>query len=166
MTPPHLFMTLVVVFLAFPAAFRNRTAGALVGSWCVQELTWLLSGQFIPQMGGVILDYFILVVVFTKPEVRDCSPYRTIWHQFLAFACERSWNDVVVIAIFPLMWLSHIALDDYYGWWARWWLALAQFLVAGAEALGPLLHRGIVAFRQRSSEPPPDAMRMGLAGYA
>jgi hypothetical protein len=166
MTLPAAVMDAVVVLVAFPAAFRNRTALALVLSWLVQYLALLLSGEFLPPMGGVILDYFVLITILTKPEVRDCSPYPTLAHQFWALVCERSWNDSAVAVIFPLMWLSHLLLDDYHSWWARWWLALAQFLVAGVEAIGPLLRHAISARRRDRQEPPPDALRNGLAGYA
>jgi hypothetical protein len=165
MSAPALVFLIVVLLVGLPSLFLNRTAAALVISWCVQETIALVTGENASVLTGLLLDYFVILVVIGKPEIRDCSPYPTMRHQVLALWCERSISDASVLTLFPIMWLVHaMNIDPYYRWWTLWGLALAQLLLAGAEALGPPLRRALVAFHPRVT-PPPDLMKVA-AGHA
>jgi hypothetical protein len=170
MSTPELVFLSVMLAIGLPALLLNRTApalsvAALAISWCVQEAFWLVSGECIGTLGGLALDYGAILVIVAKPEIRDCSPYPTLWHQILSFWCERSIWDAAILAIFPLMWLVHASrLDPYHQYWSLWWLALVQFLLAGAEALGPPLRHGFVALHRLREKLPPGMSRVN-EGY-
>jgi hypothetical protein len=166
MSGPEIVFLSIILLVGAPAAFFNRTALSLVVSWSIQEAVCLVTGQGSGTMLGLVLDYGVILFVLSKPEVRDCSPYPTMWHQILSFWCERSFWDGAVLTIFPLMWLIHASkFDVYYQWWALWWLALAQIVLAGVEALGPPLRRAFVAMLRTRERPPPGFPRVA-ASYA
>jgi len=130
-------MWAVVAGIGFPAAFRNRTALALCASWLIAEVVCRTTGESLPILLYFILDYAVLLVIFTKPEIRDLSPYRSFADQMMALAKERSPSDVVVVAIFPLMWIIYVVdIGDFYRWWVLWGLVQLQFFAAGWEAWG------------------------------
>jgi hypothetical protein len=165
MSLPELVFLTVVLAIGLPSAVYNRTAAALVGSWGMQEVVAIVAGVPPGTVAGLVLDLGVIAVVLCKPEVRDCSPYRTMGKQIAAFWCERSAWDSAILTIFPIMWTVHaMNIDLYYRWWALWWLALVQVLLSGAEALGPPLRRILVVFLTRVT-PPPNLMKVA-AGHA
>jgi len=162
MTLPALVMWAVVVGIGFPAAFRNRTALALCGSWLASEILWRATGENLPILLYFILDYAVLLVIFTKPEVRDLSPYHGFGDQVRALWRERSASDVIVACIFPAMWVVYtVDIGDFYRWWTLWGLVQLQFYAAGWEALSLWM-----ATRRASRlSKPPGLLKLGLAGH-
>lgn len=125
----------VVVGVGFPAAFRNRTALALCVAWLVPEVIYFFLDTNLPLMLYFIFDYLVIIVMFTKPDLCDLSPYTSLGAQFRALWFERCRTDFIVGAIFPVMWLIYIVrIDDFYKWWTLWGLVLVQFFVSGWEA--------------------------------
>lgn len=162
MPAEELIMWAVVVGIGFPAATVNRTAFALSGAWLAAELVARVTDENLPISLYFLLDYAVLLAIFTKPEIRDLSPYRTFADQLKAMVLERSRSDVFVAGIFPLMWIIYVAdIGDYYRWWVLWGLVQLQFLAAGVEA----------AIRFRSARKkvrgvkPPGLFKLGLAGH-
>lgn len=161
-TVAELIMWGVVAGIGFPAAFLNRTAFALCASWLVAELICRKTGENLPILVYFIFDYFVLLVIFTKPETRDMSPYRTFGDQIKALWREHCATDVFIAAIFPVMWLIYVApIGEIYRWWGLWGLVQVQFFAAGREAY--CLWR---AARSKARDlEPPGAFKLGLAGH-
>jgi hypothetical protein len=158
---PALIMWAVVVGVGVPAAFRNWTALALCWAWLISELLWRLTGENLPVGAYFILDYAVLLVIFTKPETRDFSPYRSFTDQVRALWREHSPSDVIIAAIFPLMWIVYVAdIGDFYRWWVLWGLVQLQFFAAGWEAFCLAW-----ADRKVSGAKPPGLFKLGLAGH-
>jgi hypothetical protein len=155
-------MWAIVAGIGIPAALRNRTALALCGSWLLAVLVWQITGENLPLPLYFILDYFVLLVIFTKPEVRDCSPYRTFGDQMWAPLRELCPSDILIACIFPVMWVVYVVdIGDFYRWWVLWGLVQLQFYAAGWEAFS--LWRA-----ERRKEPdtePPSLLKLGLAGH-
>lgn len=155
-------MWTVVAGIGFPAAFRNRTALALCLSWLAGEMIWRVTGENLPLPFYFILDYAVLLVIFTKPEIRDCSPYHSFADQVRALWKERSLSDVIVAAIFPLMWIVYVVdIGDFYRWWVLWGLVQLQFFAAGWEAAMCFLR----ARKKVRDAKPPGLLKLGLAGH-
>ncbi len=155
-------MWVVVAGIGFPAAYFNRTALALCVSWLAAEALWRITDENLPILLYFILDYFVLLVIFTKPETRDLSPYRTFADQVRALWLERHSSDVIVAGIFPLMWVVYVVdIGDFYRWWVLWGLVQLQFFAAGWEAFCLWRKaRGEVCDRE-----PPSLFKVGLAGH-
>jgi hypothetical protein len=68
----------------------------------------------------------VIVVLLTQP-------FRTRW-------------EMAAGLIFLPIWASHALLDPWHGWWARYWLALAQVLLAGGGAVS-MWRAGISSWR-------------------
>jgi len=174
MSLPAFVMWAVVAGIGFPAAFRfrkrgfivhvrNRTALALCVAWLCGELIWRMTGENLPITLYFILDYFVLLVIFTKPELRDLSPYRTFADQMKALVKERSKEDVFIACIFPVMWAVYVAnIGDFYRWWMLWGLVQLQFYAAGWEAWG--LWRAARAEKALDNKPP-GLFKLGMAGH-
>lgn len=161
MTWAQVVMWLVVVGIGLPAAASNRTALALVISWAIPYGAWLITDENLPINLYFILDYFVLLVIFTKPEIRDCSPYKNFAEQVKALWRERSMGDVIVASIFPLMWVIYLVdIGDFYRWWMLWGLVQLQFLAAGWEAFSLWLVR-----RKVRGTKPPGLFKLGLADH-
>ena len=161
MAAEELVMWAVVAGVGFPAAFRNRTALALCGSWLLAEIIVRRTGENLPVPLYFALDYLVLLVIFIKPETRDCSPYRTFADQVKALWRERSHSDVIVAGIFPLMWIVYVVgIGDFYRWWMLWGLVQLQFFAAGWEAFSLW-----AAGRKVRGAKPPGLFKLGLAGH-
>jgi hypothetical protein len=160
-TLPEIVMWTVVVGVGLPAAFLNRTALVLSGTWLLAEVVCRKTGTNLPILLYFVLDYLVLLVIFTKPEIRDLSPYRTFFDQMKALWKEHSPNDIVVAGIFPLMWIVYVADIGDHRWWVLWGLVQLQFFAAGWEALS-LFRSGRKSVRDAN---PPGLLRLGLAGH-
>lgn len=156
MTTPEIIFLCVVLLVGVPAMWRNATAAALVLSWTVGQMVWVVSGDSLPLKVYLLCDLTVLAIIYCKPEARGYFPYRDLRHQLSQAWFERSLWDRVVIAIFPLMWATYaMPISDYHRWWALYYLCLAQFLAAGAESL-------ISRRAANTSEKPSDHPSSGL----
>lgn len=161
MTIPEVIIWLVVAGIGLPAAFRNWTALALCWTWLVAEVFCRFTNTNLPIGLYFILDYLVLLVIFIKPEIRDCSPYKNFAEQAQALWRERSMSDVIVASIFPLMWVIYLVdIGDFYRWWMLWGLVQLQFLAAGWEAFSLWLVR-----RKVRGTKPPGLFKLGLADH-
>jgi hypothetical protein len=154
-------MWTVVAGIGFPAALVNRTALVLSGTWLLAEVVCRMTGENLPIALYFIFDYLALLVIFTKPELCDCSPYRNLTEQVRALGRERSRSDMFIAAIFPLMWIVYVAaIGDFYRWWVLWGLVQLQFFAAGWEAFS-LWREG----KKVSGAKPPGLFKLGLVGH-
>lgn len=132
----------VVGCIGLPAALRNMTAAALVVSWMIGEITWMVTGERFPFRLFFMADIAVIAVIYAKTIVR-CGPkqYPTLGAQLRCLITDPTPCDRLVLAIFMLgQWpLYIVSLHPYYRWWALFWLVIAQFLLAGGEALGSYL---------------------------
>lgn len=160
--PESIIMYAVVAGVGLPAAIYNRTAFALVATWLLGFVAYKLTGDNLPLLLYFALDYVVLLAIFTKPETRDLSPYRTFADQVRALWQERCPSDVIIAAIFFLMWTIYIVdIGDFYRWWALWGLVQLQFFAAGWGA-----YRFWKAARRNVNDrESPGLFKLGLAGY-
>lgn len=149
MTTPELVILAIVVVIGIPSATWNPTAAALVISWIVGEVVYLITGNNLPTTIYLFPDFFVLAVIMAKAEAFDCRPYRGTWHQLRCILLERSGADRVVMAIFPVMWLLYVAdIHPFYKWYALWSLTIAQFLAVGWESIAQFHRAGAVSARR------------------
>lgn len=94
----------------------NLTAGALVLAWISGQIVYLITGNNLPVEFYLYPDFFVIAVVFCKPE--------------------RTRADWFVLAIFPVMWALYVAdISAFTKWWSLYALVLAQLLAVGWEDL-------------------------------
>lgn len=135
MSLPETVFYAVVLCVGVPAMVKNVTAVGLVFAWLAGQLAWLATGDNLPLNTYVLADLAVVALICCKPEVRSCFPYRNSWHQLCALWIERGNWDRAILLIFGAMWAVYLLpLSDYHKWWSLWWLALAQFVLAGGEA--------------------------------
>jgi len=141
MSTSHLILWLVVFAVAFPASFRNPTAGALAACYVLVEFLTRI-GHPLPVQYFILPDIAVLAVIVAKPERYPCGQYRGMIHQLRCLLTERSWADRFIICSYPFVWLTYGAdVSEVARYWALWGWAIAQYLAAGSEALFDQVHR-------------------------
>lgn len=139
MSLPHLLMWTIVLAVGVPSAWKNPTAGALVLCWVVSEGIYALTGNGLATEYFLYPDFFVIAVIMMKPEACNLRPYRGPWHQLKCMLLERSVPDRIVMLLFPLAWYFYAAtIHPYYQYWALFYIAIAQYLVAGWEGFSKL----------------------------
>jgi hypothetical protein len=138
MSWPAIVMYLVVACVGLPAAFRNPTALALVVAWLVPEILYQFTGNSLPLSVYFMADITVIAVICAKAAIGEgCSTYPTLRQQFACFwraltACDRTILGLFLFGAWPV-YVSN--LHPYYAWFALWAIAIAQFMLAGVEAL-------------------------------
>lgn len=164
MSTPTFIVFLAMLFIGVPSALRltglkvrvrNATALAIMAMWFVGQAIYASSGECMPLAAMLLQDMVVIVAIFTKPDWRDCSPYRTFRQQLRGAWLERSPWDRAIIALFPLAWLFYApVVDAWLQYWTLYGIGLAQLMLAGWEALTPLL-RTIGQSPRADDERPP-----------
>lgn len=128
-----------IIFLAaiacigIPSAWFNLTSMGLVISYIVSQLVWRVTGESLAVPSMLLCDYLVIVLILAKPDAREC-PYDNFFAQMCALWGERTNADRIILSVFPLAWICYaIEFSAFYRWWALWWLAFIQVLVAGWE---------------------------------
>lgn len=124
-----------VVLLGLFAGWRNATAAALVIVYCIVMGAWWRWRIAFPTPVGLMFDATVLGVIYCKRPAFDCSPYESFGDQFRSLWFERSHWDRLVIAMFPIGWLTYVVSFGDLDWWVLWTAALGQYLAAGGETL-------------------------------
>lgn len=133
MTTDEIILLVIVVCIGIPSARFNLTSVGLVISYGVSQLVWKVTGEAISVPSMLLCDYLVMVLIWAKPDVYEC-PYTGLAAQFCALWFERSYADRIVLSFFSLAWFCYaINFDAFYRWWALWWIALVQLIVAGWE---------------------------------
>lgn len=150
----------IVLFVGLPAALRNSTAAALVLSWICGEISWMLTGNNLPLSTYFMADVAVIALIYAK-TIRRVGPktYPTIARQLYCLVMDLTVYDRWVVAIFILgAWPLYVLnLHAYYKWWALWSLLIAQFLLAGAEAIQSFRHE---LKARAASEPPGNGLAL------
>lgn len=132
-------VTSEIIFLAaiacigIPAAWFNLTAAGMVISYIVSQLVWRVTGDPISVPSMLLCDYLVIVLAIAKPDAHKCY-YTSLASQMYALWGERTNADKIILSIFPLAWFCYaVEFNAFYRWWALWWMAMLQLLVAGWE---------------------------------
>lgn len=161
MTLPMLVFAGLVFLVGIPAAFRSRTAGALVAAYLAVQGLWMATGTALPALALFWIDAACIAAICTRAPVRDC--YRGGAN---LFACllwlERSWGDRIVLACFPLAWWVY-AFDGS-DWWALYAISLLQLLVASGEALHLQITRRGPSAAMTDDDRPSGGAEFAMAG--
>lgn len=167
MTWAEILIQLVVLCVGLPAATRNPTAALLVASWALGQGTWLLTGDNLPLGVYFIADVTVVAGIYAKTIVRcGAKVYRDLPHQLRCMVTDLTVWDRWIVAIFVGgCWPAYILhLDDWAKWHLLYWLTIAQFFIAGGEA--------VISWREAKravhAEPwlPPGLHRMAGRRYA
>jgi len=138
MTWPEIIIHAVVICVGVPAALRNWTALALVASWALGQGTWMVTGDNLPLKIYFLADLTVIGVILAK-EIVKVGPkeYNGIWHQLRCLIKDLTVQDRWIIAVFVAgCWpLYVISIGAYERWWMLYYITIAQFLLAGWEAL-------------------------------
>lgn len=142
MSWPHIVIYLVVIGIGLPAVLRNPTAGALVANWAIGEATWMLTGDSLPLKVYFMADIAVLAVIGCKATVREgCRTYPDLWQQSKClWRAMTLWDRWIaasyVLAVWPLYVMP---IEPRAQWFLLWALLIAQFLIAGGEAVQSML---------------------------
>lgn len=129
-------MYAVVAGVGIPAAFRNVTALAMVIAWLSVELVYQLTGDSLPLKFSFMADIAVVAVIYAKTN----SDYAAK-HRLLRMVTDLTICDRWIVAIFLLgAWPAYVLqLDPWLKWHLLWALAIAQFILAGGEAVASFL---------------------------
>jgi hypothetical protein len=155
-------MYAVVALVGFPAALRNITAAALTISWLVGEIWWMATGDNLPLSTYFMTDVAVVSVIYAKTIVRvGAKTYPSLLEQLRCLIVDLTPYDRWVVAIFLLgAWpLYVLSVHPWWKWYGLWAMVIAQFLIAGAEAIQSL--RRDVKMRAASD---PQGNGLALAG--
>lgn len=156
-------MYVVVAGIGFPAAFRNLTAFALVASWLAGEIVSAWSGNSLPVSFYFMADVAVISLIYAKTIRRvGNKTYPTLRRQLYCLIVDLTPWDRWIVGLFLLgAWpLYVLSLHPFYKWWALFAIVIAQFLLAGAEAISSIRHE---LSERASSDPPGNGF--ALAGY-
>lgn len=129
----EIILLAAVACIGIPSAWFNLTSAGLVVSYIVSQIVWRVTDEGVSVPSMLLCDYLVMVLIMAKPDARKC-PYTGLVSQLYALWGERTNADKIVLSIFPLAWFCYaVEFDAFYRWWALWWLAMVQLLVAGWE---------------------------------
>lgn len=134
-------MYLVVAGLGIPAAFRNVTALAMVIAWLSVELVYQITGDSLPLQYSFMADIAVVAVIYAKTNGRN--EYAAGRNQIRRLLTDLTICDRLIVGIyFALVWPAYVLqFDPYMKWMLLWALAIAQFVLAGGEALATTIAR-------------------------
>ena len=145
-------MWLVVAVVGLPSAWRNPTAAALVLSYVFAEALYFFTGNGLATQYFTFPDIFCLTVIACKPAYYP-REYQGIWEQIKCGFLGRSPADRFIMCSFPFGWYLYVCdWNPYYVYWGLYWLAIAQFLAAGAEGFATHINRRKAAASDQLSE--------------
>lgn len=135
-------MYLVVGAIGVPAAFRNLTALAMVIAWLSVELVYQITGDSLPLKYSFMADIAVIAVIYAK-TIKRCGAklYSSLGEQLRCMVTDLTPWDRCIVVIFLLgAWPAYIlTFDPWWQWMLLWALAIAQFLLAGGEAVASFL---------------------------
>ncbi len=105
----YLMYATVALWLA-PGGIWRPVALALLTQWAVGEFIFAGLGEFVPVWAYLPFDLAIIAVVV---------------------AMRSHWSDWLVVAPYPAVWWLYAQPVSQAQWEALYWIALAQFIVAG-----------------------------------
>lgn len=133
MSTDEIIFLAAVACIGIPSAWFNLTSVGLVLSYIVSQLVWRVTGEGLSVPSMLLCDYFVIVLAIAKPDARVCE-YTGLFAQLRALWGERTSADKIILSLFPFVWFCYaVDFDAFYRWWALWWMALVQLLVAGWE---------------------------------
>lgn len=132
-------------FLRAPMLPWNATSAALGFSFFAGLILYRLDpsqtmSEMLDEM--FMLDIAVIGLVFCKAIARCPEAEGDSFREHLrCFVTAPTICDRAVLAIFPLlMWPGYVlGISEYHRWWLLAWAGLAQFLIAGHEAVSDWL---------------------------
>ena len=162
MTAPQIIFAAIVFLVGIPAAFHNRTAGALVAAYLAVQAIWLWTGAELPALLLFWIDLACVAAICTRRPVRACYQEGALDLAACLLWKERTWCDRVVLACFPAVWWFYVF--DGAPWWPLYWLSLAQLIVASGEGLRTYSTRRGPSAAPIEDERPPGGVEFAWAG--
>lgn len=163
MTIDEIIFLAAIVCIGIPSAGYNLTSAGLVISYIVSQVVWRVTGEALSVPSMLLCDYLVIVLAVAKPDAREC-PYTNLMAQLCAVWGERTTADKIVLSMFPFAWFCYaIEFDTFYRWWALWWLAMFQLLVAGWEGY-TTWHQGLRT--KDHTRPDITLLRLAWSDYA
>lgn len=151
-----------VVAVGLLAGLRNPTAMALSVAWIASEIVYLDTGNNLSLSTHFMADIAVIALIYAKTILRmGPKLYPTLGRQIYCMFLDLTKCDRWIVAIYLLgAWpLYVLSLDSYYRWWGLYWLVIAQFLLASAEAA-----QSYVAHLRSRAAPDPPGNGLALAG--
>jgi hypothetical protein len=142
MSWPHVLIYVVVIGIGLPSAVRNPVAAALVGNWAIGEFSWMVSGDNLPLTIYFMADVAVIAVICAKATWREgCRTYPSFREQIRCFGRALTlWDRWLVASYIFVAWPIYVlTIDPWHKWWVLYWLVVAQFLMAGGEAVQSVL---------------------------
>lgn len=131
-------MYAVVAGVGIPAAFRNSTALAMVIAWLSVELVYQITGNSLPLKYSFMADMLVISAIYAK-TIKRCGAklYSSLGEQMRCLVTDPTICDRWIVAIFLFVaWPAYaLAFDPWLKWHLLWLATIAQFLLAGGEAL-------------------------------
>lgn len=82
----------------------------LLSAWLVGQIAYWLTRDSAPVEVYIPVDIIAAILIYK---------YRT------------NWMDSAILAIYPAMWIAYFTMPELQQWWTLYWLAIAQFVLAG-----------------------------------
>lgn len=131
-------MYAIVVGIGVPAAFRNPTALAMVIAWLSVEIVYQITGDSLPLKFSFMADIAVISLIYAK-TIRRCGAklYSSLGEQMRCMITDLTPWDRWIVAIFLLgAWPGYaVEMNAWLKWHLLWAATIAQFLLAGWEAL-------------------------------
>lgn len=114
---------------------RNPTALALIIAWLAAEIVILRTGDSLPINFYFMADIAVVAVIYAKANRRN--EYAAMGGQLRRMVTDLTVCDRWIVAIYLLgAWPAYVLqFDPWWKWHLLWALAIAQFMLAGCEAL-------------------------------
>jgi hypothetical protein len=139
---PHILIYVVVIGIGLPSAVRNPVAAALVGNWAIGEFSWMVSGDSLPLTIYFMADIAVIAVICMKATWREgCRTYPSFREQIRCFGRALTlWDRWLLASYILAAWpIYALTISQWLKWWCLYWLVIAQFLMAGGEAIQSML---------------------------
>lgn len=131
-------LSVTVLLVGLPSAWRNPTAAAMVVAYTIVAGLFWWADIRLANDKLFLIDIGVITVIYAKTITRCGAKVYDNWrHQLRCLVTDLTPWDRWIVALFVFgAWPVYVSpLSDYRQWWILWALAIGQFLIAGGEAV-------------------------------